>query len=420
MPVSSIARKSPLISPFKKLAVSNLAAHMSDQIALIAIPLVAVTALDAGGGATSIIQMLNTLPYLLLAVPFGLLVDRGRRRGIMTAGELVRTLAILVLIVLAFTDAVSLTALTALGVAGSIGTVAYSVAVPNAVRDLVPPDSLARSNGQIELARSIATTAGPALAGALVGYVGSNAAFGIAASLSILAVVNLASLPRDTRTQRASTKSPLKDIIEGARFVSGHEVLRPIVITAILFNTGWFCLQGVYVAYAMTRLDMTSGQTGLTLTLYGVGMVVGYRLAGVLAGRVWFGRLVVIGPICGALASTLMIASLVWPTWLLPSLAWLLLGSGPMIWTISTTTLRQMITPPDMLGRVSALLVTSTAGFRPVGAGLGAVSYLLGGYEAVLTVSWVAFLAQAAVIIRSRAARVTDIPALETPQVAVN
>jgi len=303
--VSSIARKSPLISPFKKLAVSNLAAHMSDQIALIAIPLVAVTALDAGGGATSIIQMLNTLPYLLLAVPFGLLVDRGRRRGIMTAGELVRTLAILVL-------------------------------------------------------------------------------------------------------------------IEGARFVSGHEVLRPIVITAILFNTGWFCLQGVYVAYAMTRLDMTSGQTGLTLTLYGVGMVVGSRLAGVLAGRVWFGRLVVIGPICGALASTLMIASLVWPTWLLPSLAWLLLGSGPMIWTISTTTLRQMITPPDMLGRVSALLVTSTAGFRPVGAGLGAVSYLLGGYEAVLTVSWVAFLAQAAVIIRSRAARVTDIPALETPQVAVN
>ncbi len=143
--MSSIARKSPLISPFKKLAVSNLAAHMSDQIALIAIPLVAVTALDAGGGATSIIQMLNTLPYLLLAVPFGLLVDRGRRRGIMTAGELVRTLTILVLIVLAFTDAVSLTALTALGVAGSIGTVAYSVAVPNAVRDLVPPDSLART-----------------------------------------------------------------------------------------------------------------------------------------------------------------------------------------------------------------------------------------------------------------------------------
>lgn len=339
-----ISRNRPHVSPFGKLAVSHLAAQMSDQIALIAIPLVAVTALDAGGGATSVIQMLNTLPYLLLAIPFGLLVDRGQRRGVMSLGELIRALTIIALVVLASSDAVSLAALTALGVAGSIGTVAYSVAVTNAVRDLVPRDELSRANGQVELARSIATTAGPALGGALVGYVGSNAAFGIAAALSLLALINIVTLPRDTRTHRVGESHPLRDIIEGARFVASHELLRPIVITAILFNTGWFCLQGAYVAYAMTRLDMTSGQTGVTLTLYGVGMVVGSRLTGVLAQRVAFGSLVVIGPVCGAAASTVMLVSLAWPSWILPSLAWLLLGSGPMIWTISTTTLRQLIT----------------------------------------------------------------------------
>lgn len=415
-----ISRKRTTFSPFGKMAASHLAAHMADQIALIAIPLVAVTALDAGAGATSVIQMLNTLPYLLLAIPFGLLVDRGRRRGVMSVGELIRASTIIALLVLASADAVSLTALTALGVAGSIGTLAYSVAVPNAVRDLVPQGELARANGQIELARSIATTAGPALGGAIIGYVGSNVAFGIAAALSILALVNIANLPGDTRPNRARATHPVRDIIDGALFVAGHELLRPIAITAILFNTGWFCLQGAYVAYAMTRLDMSSGQTGATLTLYGVGMVIGSRLTGLLAQRVAFGTLVVIGPICGSIASTLMMASLAWPSWTLPSLAWLLLGSGPMIWTISTTTLRQMVTPPDMLGRVSALLMTSAAGFRPIGAGLGAISWVAGGYEAVLTLSWIAFLAQAIVIVRSQAARIADIPAAETPQVAVN
>ena len=413
-------RRRPSTTPFGRLAISNLAAQMSDQIALIAIPLVAVTALDAGGGTTSIMQMLNTLPYLLLAIPFGLLVDRGRRRGVMSAGELIRTLTIIALVLLASADAVSLIALTALGVAGSIGTVAYSVAVPNAVRDLVPPGDLSRANGHIELARSIATTAGPALGGALVGYVGSNTAFGIAAALSLTALINVTMLPRDARSREQRDNDPLRGIMEGARFVAGHSLLRPVVITAILFNTGWFCMQGVYVAYAMTRLDMSSSHTGMTLTLYGVGMVVGSRLAGFLSRRMAFGTIVVIGPICGAAASTLMIASLALPSSTLPSTAWLLLGAGPIIWTISTTTLRQVVTPPDMLGRVSSLLVTSTAGFRPIGAGLGALAFAAGSYEAVLSVSWLAFMAQAVVIVRSHASKVGELPAAVTPRVAEN
>jgi predicted MFS family arabinose efflux permease len=198
-----------------------------------------------------------------------------------------------------------------------------------------------------------------------------------------------------------------------------HEYLRPIVLTAVLFNTAWFCVQGIYVAYAITRLNMTTGQTGMTLALYGIGMIVGSQVANVLDRRFSFGVSIIVGPIFGATASIAMLATLIWPSMLLPSLAYLLLGMGPIIWTISTTTLRQLVTPPPMLGRVTALIVTSTAGFRPIGAGIGALTFVLGGYDLVLAISTLGFIAQAFVILRSPAARIDALPSGDVAPLAV-
>ena len=76
------------------------------------------------------------------------------------------------------------------------------------------------------------------------------------------------------------------------------------------------------------------------------------------------------------------------------------MGAGPIVWVVSTTTLRQTVTPDHLLGRVSAIN-TLAYGARPIGAGLGA---LIGGFfgaEACLIVAAIGFLAQAAVILLS-------------------
>lgn len=392
------------LSPFAKLAAANLAAHASEQVSLAAIPLVAVTLFDAGGGVTSVMQMLNTLPFLLFAIPFGLLIDRGSTRGIMIAGELIRAASLAALLAVVITGHASIPILALIGMAGSIGTVAFSVGAPTIVPRLVPQSMLSRANSNIELTRSLALAGGPALAGAVIGGTGGAPAFWLATALSIVALLLLIALPR-TATPRRSAAHPIRQLAEGARFVWHHQYLRPIVITAVLFNTAWFCLQGVYVAYAISRLGMTSGQTGATLALYGVGMIAGSRLARVMERRFTTGVSIIIGPLCGATASLLVLATLIWPVMVLPAVAYLLLGLGPVIWAITTTTLRQAVTPPAMLGRVTALIITSTAGFRPIGAGLGALAYVTGGYELVIAASTLGFLAQAAVILRSPAAR---------------
>jgi hypothetical protein len=74
-----------------------------------------------------------------------------------------------------------------------------------------------------------------------------------------------------------------------------------------------------------------------------------------------------------------------------------LLGAGPILWVISTTTLRQAVTPPSLLGRVSAINIVAY-GARPIGAGIGAVVGATYGAEACLAVAALLFFAQMAVI----------------------
>jgi hypothetical protein len=84
---------------------------------------------------------------------------------------------------------------------------------------------------------------------------------------------------------------------------------------------------------------------------------------------------------------------------------------GPILWVISSTTLRQAITPEAMLGRVSALITTATYGARPLGALIGAMLGGAAGAKPCLIVAVVAFAIQAAVIMRSSAARLSTLPA---------
>jgi MFS family permease len=82
-----------LPSTFNRLAWSNLAAQSAEQVALAAAPIVAVLLLGVGEGQTGLLQTALTLPFILFAIPAGLLADRISRRWLMAASEALRAAA---------------------------------------------------------------------------------------------------------------------------------------------------------------------------------------------------------------------------------------------------------------------------------------------------------------------------------------
>src|SRR5437868_5253823 len=133
-----LAKTDPHLPPgFARLAWSNLAARSAEQISLAAAPIVAVLALGAGAGETGLLQTAQTLPYLLLAIPAGIMADRMARRRLMASAEALRAVALAVILSLTVLGELSVPLLALLGFIGACGTVVYSVAAPALVPSLV-------------------------------------------------------------------------------------------------------------------------------------------------------------------------------------------------------------------------------------------------------------------------------------------
>src|SRR6476661_1614733 len=131
--------------------------------------------------------------------------------------------------------------------------------------------------------------------------------------------------------------------------------------------------------------------------MYGVGMVVGALAATRVMRRLPFGAVIGLGPVTGFVAAGVMALTALIPSPVLAGLSFFLLGAGPILWVISTTTLRQSVTPPRLLGRVSAINIMSY-GARPLGSALGAIVGGLWSAEACLYLAVAIFGAQALVI----------------------
>ncbi len=389
---------------------------MAEQIALVAAPLAAVTLLGAGATETALLQLAQTLPFLVLSIPFGLIIDRSSPKRVLVASESLRTATLAGTVILIATDSLTLEALVCLGLIGAIGTVGVSVAIPSSVPQLVARQRLIDANQWLELGRSVAFVCGPVIAGAIVSLAGAAPTFVIAAVICTAAVTLLlrVDIPRSVS---ARTKV-WADVGRSVRFVMTHDLLRPIIVTSMVFNIGWFLIQSVFVVYAIDMLGMAPSTVGIAMGVYGAGMVIGAFVSRRLSQRLDLGRMLLLGPVGGFLAAGLMVATLWMPLPALAFVSFFLFGLGPVLWSISTTALRQAVTPIAMIGRVSSLLVVSTYGARPIGAAAGAAVAASFGMQWCIALAAAVFAAQLAVVLASALPAVRALPALETADAA--
>ena len=391
-----------------KISYSNLCAQFSEQIIIAVLPIIAVLSLNASAAETAFIQMINTLPFLLLSIPMGVIADRVSRKKLMIIIEIVRATAIFILFYLTFSGSLSINKIALFGFFIAMGTVIYSVASPALVASFVIKEQLINANRSIEIAKSVAFTAGPALGGILASYLSGGLAFILAFSLSIVSAVFLICLPKEPLLEK-SGRNIIQELCDGLIFLIKNKYLMPITITAFVFNLSQYLLLSIFAYYVINNLSFTSFEVGASLSLIGLGMLIGSFLYKIISKKINFGFQLSLGPISAFMASILMFLTLIYSAKILVFVAFFFFGFGPIIWTISTVSLRQLITPSNMIAKVSSVIMTVTFGARPLGAAIGVYISANFGVKSCILAVLIGFLIQLIIILLSKPAKLKNL-----------
>jgi len=307
----------------------------------------------------------------------------------------------------ALSGMLSLQVLVALCFLGSLGTLAYSVALPTLTVAFVERHDLAAANAKIELLRSMAFIGGPALGGALIAWLGSSESLGAAALLSGLAIWSAVTLPRVSKPRRERHEFRA-ELVEGARFALSEPRLRAALFIAVIYNAAFFLMQTALVPYATHQLGMTAAEIGVALSCYGVGMVVAGMISPRLAKTQPIGRMLAAGLLTAVTGVLMMLATLYGGSHWLTAVFFFLFGAGGVLWAVGFTTLRQQVVPPGLIGRVTSLHALTTYGARPLGAAVAGVVGTAFGIEACLYAMAAAFLVLVAMFYRSPLPQTND------------
>ncbi len=391
-----------------KISYSNLCAQFSEQIIIAVLPIIAVLSMSASAAETAFIQMINTLPFLLLSIPMGVIADRVSRKKLMIIIEIVRATAIFILFYLTFSGRLSINKIALFGFFIAMGTVIYSVASPALVASFVIKEQLINANRSIEIAKSVAFTAGPALGGILASYLSGGLAFILAFSLSIVSAVFLICLPKEPLIEK-SGRNIIQELGDGLIFLIKNKYLMPITITAFVFNLSQYLLLSIFAYYVINNLSFTSFEVGASLSLIGLGMLIGSFLYKIISKKINFGLQLTLGPISAFMASILIFLTLIYSAKILVFVAFFFFGFGPIIWTISTVSLRQLITPSNMIAKVSSVIMTVTFGARPLGAAIGVYISANFGVKSCILAVLIGFLIQLIIILFSKPAKLKNL-----------
>ena len=401
------------MKPFTALLGAAAGTHAADQMALATLPLTATLVLGAGPDLLGLLVAAQSAAWLLVSLPAGTWIDRMPRRRMLIVALALGLTASIVAVAAAATGYVVLLGLAA--IAGASGTVVYVLTSVSLLPSLVAPGDLPRSNARLELARAVVSLAAPFVAGLLAQHLSPTWGYALAALGAALALVCVLALPEGTAPTTRGERPTLASAIRlGTAFVVRNELLRGISLCAIFWNFAFFALLAIWAPLALGPLGLDPAHMGLAQSTYGAGLILGALVAPATARRLPPFVTLIFGPAVSIVAALMFLAAPSGNGLVLAAGGYFLVGFGPMLWLICQTTVRQLVTPSPLMGRVNATVQTAIYGVRPLGALAGGLVAAHAGMHAALLLIAAAFALSTLVIILSPLARLRVLPAPAT------
>jgi MFS family permease len=246
--------------------------------------------------------------------------------------------------------------------------------IPTMLPRLVDPDDLVTANAMESISWSIGGLAGPLLAGVAIAIIGAPAVLAVdAVSYGIFVVCLLAmgNLPRIAASAGGARGGGLGPAV-------GFILATPAVLAITLIYMTGNLADGIFTVFAPIYVrDVLGGDSatyGAVVSAFTGGSLVGALLVGAMGWRWPLGRSIAGAVLASGLAGSLLLLR---PS-VVPMIAILaLVGLCASCLTAWAQTIRMRLIPPELRGRVFAVLRTLMRGTPPLGSLLA--GFLLAG-----------------------------------------
>lgn len=376
---------------FMKLWTAETISQFGSQVSLLAIPLVAIVILGATPFEVALLGTIEFLPFILFSLPAGAWVDRLRRRPILIAGDLGRAISLASIPVAHALGVLSVPQLYVVGFVNGILTVLFDVAYQSYLPSVVERDRILEGNSKLEVTRTIAQGAGPALGGGLIGLITApiaivaDAISFLVSGLFVIWIRKPEAAPDRHVDEHGQARQGMRtEVAAGLRYVLGNRYLRAIAActgSANLFSSMAFA---TYLVYVVRVLELDPAAIGVVLGLGNIGAVVGAVLAERIGRRAGVGPTIIVTAALGGVGAILVPTAPITDPIPFLLLSGVIVGFANVVYNITQVSFRQAITPERMQGRMNATMRFIVWGTMPIGSLIGGVlATTMGLHEAL-------------------------------------
>lgn len=357
---------------FIRLWAAQSISLIGDQIYLIALPLL-VYDLTRSGSQMSVVYAVQMLPFLFFSVLGGVLSDKWGHRPALTWGNVLAGAPLACVFLLHLFGNLQVWHVYVSSFALSCLVAIVLPAFESSIPCMVPKEELVDANSLTEISSSATLMLGPAVAGGLIGLIGSGSAILINALSFVAAGLIFASIKmgRPPAEPKRTLASVVGAFAEGVAYVPRHRTLRWGVFMSTSGNIILGAYNAILIFYMRDRLGFSASAIGVVLTISNVvPLAVSGLLTAPLNRRFNQGPLMIAGLALQGVGVALVGLS--------RSMAGLIVAqavyAGALtLYTINWRAFRQAVTPAPMLGRVSGVCRGIAFSGASIGGFLGAL-----------------------------------------------
>ncbi|MHC6630699.1 MFS transporter [Streptomyces globosus] len=373
---------------FRQLWIGDAISRLGSTVSMLALPLVALNALEAGAGEVGLLTVFESLAYLLVGLPAGAWVDRLPRRAVLLAADLGRAALLGSVPAAWMLDVLTLAQLYGVALGVGILSIFHGAAYQSYVPTLVGKEQLVEANARLEASNAVANWAGPGAGGLLVQWLSAPFAVVLDALSFVASAAFIGRIrAREARTPVSTDRRLGREIREGLRFVVGHPVLRGITMSTAILSLFGSMSGSMVIVLLSTDVGLSAGSIGLVFGAAGAAGLAGAALAPKVTARLGQGPALVtavaVSALLGLVTPTVREGWLVWCFAVSNSLG----IACAVVYRIIQVSFRQRLCPPELRGRVNGTVRFLVWGMMPIG---GAVGTGLGAACSPRTALWVA------------------------------